>query len=118
MKDRVKLLIEVLLDKTAREDERSDAAMDLGKYKDSRAVEALAKTASDPNEDDTIIDDCAVSMAEISIALNEFYENLFKKMVPFAQRIVSGIIMARNPEIIKQAFRNVLVNEFNLKSDT
>ena len=62
MKDQVQLLIDVLLDKTAREDERGDAAIDLRVHKDVRALDALTKIASDPNEDDVIIDNCAESL--------------------------------------------------------
>src|ERR1700679_663894 len=101
MKDQVEPLIDVLLDKSAREDERSDAAIDLRKYKDFRAVEALTKIASDPNEYALVIDNCAESIAEICIGMNKFDENLFEKMVPYAQIIVFRCIMARNPEIIK-----------------
>lgn len=106
MKDQAQLLIDVLLDKTAREDERDDAAMDLGEYKDLRALEALSKIASDPNEHDVLVDSSAESFAEISVGLNVFNENLFRKMVPFAQEITFGYIMAHNPKVINQELQN------------
>jgi hypothetical protein len=113
MQDRVESLIDVLFDETAREDERSDAAIDLRKYKDLRAVEALTKVASDPKEDDVIIDNCAESLGEICSTMNLFNEKLFKQMVPFAQRIVFRMLVARNPELIQQPLRDELAKKFN-----
>ena len=82
MKDQVQLLIDILLDKTAREDERGDAAIDLRAHKDIRALDALTKIVSDPNEDDVIVDNCAESIGEICFAMSFFDENSFKKMIP------------------------------------
>ena len=81
MKDQVQLLIDVLLDKTAREDERGDAAIDLRTHKDIRALNALIKIASDPDEDDVIVDNCAESIGEICVSMNIFDENSFRKMI-------------------------------------
>ncbi len=105
MKDRTQLLIDILLDKSAREDERSDAAIDLREYKDLRALEALTKVASNPDEDDLIIDNCAESIGEISVGLNRFFESQFRKMIPFAQKIVFGFIMAHKPELINSSLQ-------------
>lgn len=58
-------LIGVLLDKTAREDERDDAAMDLGSYPTKEALEALFKVAIDTTENDIILDSCGESLGEI-----------------------------------------------------
>jgi len=117
MKDQVQLLIDVLLDKTAREDERGDAAIDLRTYKDVRALEALTKIASDPHEDDVIVDNCAESVGEICVAMNIFDENSFRRMIPFAQKIVFGFITAHRPELINQSLREELAKEFNKKED-
>lgn len=106
MKDRVKLLINILFDKTAEEAERGDAAIDLRSYKDIRALEALTAIASDPGEDDVIVDNCAESIGEICVAMNIFNENSFRNMIPFAQKIVFGFIMAHKPELINVTLRN------------
>ena len=115
MEDRVQLLIDVLLDMTAREDERDDAAMDLGHYKDFRALEALAKIASDPHEENIIVDSCAESFAEICVGLNYFNEGFFRKMIPFAQSIVFEFIIAQKPELIKQPLRDELAKKFKME---
>jgi hypothetical protein len=111
VKDQVQLLVEILLDKTAREDERDDAAIDLRAYKDKRALEALIMIASDPNEDDVMVDTCAESIGEILIGMEYFDEISFKKMVPFAQKIVFGFIVSHKPEIIPKYLRDELFNK-------
>src|SRR5690348_12667736 len=108
MKDQLQLLIDILLDKTAREDERGDAAIDLRAHKDLRALEALIKIASDPNEDVVIGDNCAESIAEICVAMNLFIETAYRKMTPSAQRIVFHFIMAHKPALIGQPLRSAL----------
>lgn len=113
MEDQVQLLIDVLVDKTAREDERGDAAIDLRAHKDIRALDALTKIASDPDEDDVIVDNCAESIGEICVAMNLFDENSFRKMIPFAQKIIFGFIMAHSPNLINQPLRNKLMKEFD-----
>ena len=47
-------LIAVLIDPTARLDERDDAAMDLANYDETEAEEALFRVATDPREDELI----------------------------------------------------------------
>lgn len=116
MEDKVQLLINILLDKTAREDERDDAAMYLGTYRDKRALVVLTDIASDPNEVDDLVDDCAHSIGRISIDLNQFDEKLFNKMLLFAQDILFNYIMAHNPELIQKPLRIELAKKFNYPS--
>ncbi|ABM20276.1 hypothetical protein SAMN04487868_11648 [Marinobacter salarius] len=60
-------LISVLLDPSARTDERDDAAMDLSRH-DSEAVEsALALIACDQKVPETVRASCGESLAEIWI---------------------------------------------------
>ncbi len=106
MNDRVQLLIDVLLDKTARVDERDDAAIDLQKYKDLRALHALMKIASDPNEDRMIIDSCIESISGLCATMNYFDEESFEKLILYAQKDVFEYIMARNPTLIKPPLRD------------
>ena len=46
--DKIDELVEIWLDPTARIDERDDAAIDLGKYDDDRALNALLSVVLDP----------------------------------------------------------------------
>ncbi|MDP1608650.1 MAG: hypothetical protein Q8L98_04995 [Chlamydiales bacterium] len=106
MTNQTQLLIEILLDRSARYDERSDAAIDLGSYKDIRVLKALTSIVSDPNEDDMIVDQSAESLAEICVALNIFNESEFRKMVAFAPRIVFGFVMYYKPEVVPESIKN------------
>ena len=107
----VRGLVIELLDNTAREDERHDAAMDLGEYDSDEAISALAKVASDPNEEDIIVDSCAESMAEIWVRMNKFNEYLFKKLSPLAKNIISKLILSKNPTLIARVVKDQISNE-------
>ncbi len=116
MKDRLQLLIDILLDKAGREDERDDAAIDLREYVDLRALLALTEIAADPNEDHSMVDNCAESIGEISVGLNQFYESEFRKITPSAQEIVFGFIMAHSPELIKPSLKTEFSKKFNSRA--
>jgi HEAT repeat protein len=101
MKDTVQMLIEVLLDKNLREDERDDAAMDLGEYNDLRALKALIKVASDPDENMTVIDSCAESIGSILIERNEFDASVLDGLIPLAKELVIDFIRECKPDLIR-----------------
>jgi hypothetical protein len=112
MKDQAQLLIDILLDKTAREDERDDAAIDLRKYKDCRVLNALTKIASDSDEDDVIVENCAESIGIICVAMNQFDENSYQKITPFAKKILFNIILAYNAELLSTSLKEKLNKGF------
>ncbi|MCC6505951.1 MAG: hypothetical protein BWZ07_00909 [Alphaproteobacteria bacterium ADurb.BinA280] len=58
-------LIEILLDPSARADERDDAAMDLSEYDDESVESALALAACDHAAPEIIRASCGESLAEI-----------------------------------------------------
>ena len=58
-------LIGVLLDRTNCFEDRVEAATDLGEYDDPIALEALARVAVDGREDESILEHCGESIAEI-----------------------------------------------------
>lgn len=101
MKDIIQMLIEILLDKNLREDERDDAAMDLGEYNDLRALRALIKVASDPDENMTVMDSCAESIGSILIARNEFDNSILDGLAPIAKKIVIKFIKINKPNLIQ-----------------
>lgn len=106
MKNRMELLIKILLDKTAREDERDDAALDLRNFNDLKALQALSIVASDPNEAVSIVDNCAESFAQICVNLKFFDKEQFLKLIPFAQKIVFDFVMYYSPEIIDKDIKS------------
>jgi hypothetical protein len=106
MMDNSQQLINILFDQSAREDERDDAAIDLRKYPSQKALDALIKITSNPNEDFFILDSSIESIGEIFIKLNYFDEESFRKMIPEAQKSVFNIIMTRNPKLISQTLKD------------
>jgi hypothetical protein len=113
MTDKMELLIEILLDRMARDDLRDDAAMDLADYKHKNALDALTQIASDPNEDRMVVNSCAESISEICVGMGYFDEQSFKRLIPFAQKIVFGYIVASKPELISEPLKTELVKKFN-----
>jgi hypothetical protein len=102
MKDQVDLLIEVLYDKTAREDEREEAACYLGSYNDDRALEALVTIGSDSCENDFVLDSCGVSIADIMIKRNQYSPILIRNLAPTAKQSALGILKGEKPEWTSQ----------------
>ncbi len=98
MPDRVDLLVDILFDNTAREDERHDAAMDLGSFNDNRALNALVIIASNPNEDNIILDACGESIAEILVKQNEFRKDIIDKLAPVARETAEAVIKTYRSE--------------------
>lgn len=58
-------LIAVLLDTSARWDERDDAASDLAEYTGQAVVDALVHVGQDPTEDDALLDTVGESLAKV-----------------------------------------------------
>jgi len=99
--DRVEMLIRVLLDKDAPIGDRDDAAMDLGQYNDQRALNALLKIATNPNEDSFIFDVCGESIASLWVKRDSFDLDSYQKLMPPAKRECYGYIEVNKPEWIK-----------------
>lgn len=85
MMDKVERLINILLDNTARENERDDAAMDLGMFNDDRALAALLQVASNPHENKMILDSCGVSIGEILIKKEQYDLAVLDQLAPIAK---------------------------------
>lgn len=104
MPDRVALLIDLLFDRTATDDERDDAAMDLGGYDDERALMALVTIASNPSsEDEFILDVCGESIGNILVKQRTFRKEIIDVLAPTAQSEAVAVIKIRRPEWLKLA---------------
>ncbi|WP_214762184.1 MULTISPECIES: hypothetical protein [Exiguobacterium] len=87
-------LIEILLDKTASDTERDDAAIDLGNVSDDKKVEvALLTVANDEGTDEMIRASCGESLAQIWITHNQVSR---EKIV-----LLTGIAMDEAMALIK-----------------
>lgn len=100
--DKIDQLIEILLDINARVDERDDAALDLGKYNDDRALNALLSIALDPQGESFIMDVCGESIGEIWVKRNQFDIELYRRMEPSARRELYKCIKEAKPEWIER----------------
>jgi hypothetical protein len=85
-------LIGVLLDPRAPFGDRDDAAMDLAAYDDLRTIEALARVASNPEEDVDLQDSCGESLAEICRRRAHVDETLVARLTPTARRIFTATL--------------------------
>src|SRR3989339_1677488 len=99
MKDRIQLLIEILLDRTASLDERDDAAMDLGECNDLRALSALVKIASKPSVNDHhILDVCGESIARILVKQNDLRNDFIDELPHKIKEEVLLLVKSKKPE--------------------
>lgn len=91
-KDNISLLIEILFDRNAREDERHDAAMDIGNYNDDRVLNALTIIASNPKEEDVILDAAGESIAKIFVKRGLLDNEIINKLTPIAWETADAYI--------------------------
>lgn len=92
-------LISVLLDSSARVDERDDAAMDLGVYDGEAVLAALYVVACDPAVDEMVQDSAEQSIVEIWHRGGMFDEAVAKRMEPAAQHLIWHHFPDRKPSI-------------------
>ena len=93
-------LINVLLDKTAREDERDDAAMDLANYPTQAALKALLQIAKNNSEEYIILSSSGESIAKIWIQLNIFSIDDYKTLTSVARSEAFSVIKNNKSEWI------------------
>jgi HEAT repeat protein len=84
-------LIEILLDRQARIDERDDAAIDLGSFDDESALQALVIVASDASESEIVLASCGESIGSIWQRRATWSQELLEKMTPTARREIKAI---------------------------
>ncbi|MEU6392385.1 hypothetical protein [Streptomyces sp. NPDC046939] len=87
-------LISVLLDRTARIDERDDAAMDLEAYAGEHVVQALIDVVSSPVEDELVLASAAESLGRILARDSGCPEELLVSLRPDARRIAEEVLRA------------------------
>lgn len=90
-------LIEVLLDVTASEAERDDAAMDLAAYDESEVEEALIRVGADVTTPNTVAASCGESLAEIWLRKKQLNLDALKRLQGEACHEAIGLIRVREP---------------------
>jgi len=100
-KKRIRALIEILFDATARDDERDDAAQYLSQFDDDKALEALIEASTGESVfDPSILQTCGEGVAEIWIKRDAFDEEAYSKLTSQARLGVYHIILGHRPEWI------------------
>ncbi|NOU93273.1 hypothetical protein GC093_08585 [Paenibacillus sp. LMG 31456] len=101
-----KKLIDILIDTTASDAERDDAAIDLSNYSNNEIIFALLYTARDNNVDDMIKASCGESLAIIFITINTFRTEIYE--------LLDGISKTEFVNYIKHNKKEWIVNLGNL----
>jgi hypothetical protein len=94
-------LIALLQDRSARVDERDDAAIDLGSTDDPRAASALFQVGSRPDENETVLASCGESLAQIAIRTGHFDPAWPDQLAPSAARELLGTVRAERLELLE-----------------
>lgn len=102
MSDEIDGLIAVLFASNAREDEKDDAALDLRRYPDERALQALIKAGSNPSEDSMVLDTCGESIASILVHRDECRMDIIERLDPIARRSAYDYIMVEKPTWLRR----------------
>ena len=97
-----KKLIDILIDFTASDAERDDAAMDLSNYSNDEVISSLLEIARDDKVDDMIRASCGESLAIILINTNTFSTEIHESL--------EGISKTEFIEIIKHNKREWIDN--------
>jgi hypothetical protein len=98
---RLDALIALVLDHSARIDERDDAAIDLGNADDPRAVAALLQVGADRGENETILASCGESLAQIAIRGGRFDRVWLELLTPIAVNEFVESVRAERPELLE-----------------
>jgi hypothetical protein len=90
-------LIEVLLDVTAAEADRDDAAMDLAAFDEPEVEEALIRVGTDSSTPNSVAASCGESLAEIWIRKKTLNLEALKRLQGEACNEAIGLIRVREP---------------------
>jgi len=93
-------LISVLLDRSARIDERGDAAMALSDYSDPEVEVALLRAACDPTTPDLVVTSCAESLAESWVRRGAIDSDALASLPPAARAEAVAVLRAYAPSLL------------------
>ena len=93
-------LIGVLVDPSASEAERDDAATDLAKYDEPKAEEALIQVASKSEISEMLADTCGESLGTIWARQGRFNRQMLDKLHPVARKMALRVIETQRPDLI------------------
>jgi hypothetical protein len=94
-------VIALLADRSARIDERDDAAIDLGSSDDPRAIAVLLEIGADRSENETVVAPCGESLGQIAIRSGRFNSEWLTTLAPAAVNELVGSIRAERPDLFE-----------------
>jgi hypothetical protein len=98
----VSALIAILLDHSARIDERDDAAMYLGKSDDEAALTALLQVSSDTAEDESVVASSGESLAQIIVRTGRLDPRWIRRLAPAALNEVIPWVTRERPDLLSE----------------
>jgi hypothetical protein len=98
----VTALVAILLDRTARIDERDDAAMYLRRGNDDAALTALLNVASDPGEDELVLASSGESLAQIFVRSGRLDPAWLHELTSVALHEVIGWVIRARPDLLSE----------------
>jgi hypothetical protein len=96
----VRLLAELLRDRSANIGERDDAAMDLAYSDDPAGLEALLEVARHADDHPMVLDSCGESIAEIAVRTGHFERSWLDGLAEPALRNVRGAFRRERPDLL------------------
>jgi len=99
-RDRIALLIAILRDRSARVDERDDAAIDLGKSDDERALAALLEAGSKSNDNEMVLGSIGESLAHIASRTGKYESSWLALLSPPVVEELIASLRALRPELL------------------
>ena len=93
-------LIAILRDRSARVDERDDAAIDLGRSDDDRVLAALLEIAARSDDDHMVLSSVGESIAQIAIRRGNFESSWLTLLAPPAVDELIASLRAGRPQLL------------------
>jgi hypothetical protein len=93
-------LIQILRDRSARVDERDDAAIDLGRSDDDGALAALLEIGAQSDDDDMVLGSVGESIAHIAIRRGTFESSWLALLAPPTVDELVASLRALRPQLL------------------
>ncbi len=95
--EKVQMLREILFDRHLSISERDDAAIDLGQFDVTEALDALLTIALNPQEDELVLSSCGESIALIWLRTGKFDSHKLAQLADPAQVEARALIKSQQP---------------------
>ncbi len=102
-KDRIQLLVDIILDPNAKDHEKDDAAMDLAEYDDDRALQALIQVSQNPTkEDQSALDVYGETIGIYWVKRNFFPLKIYLSLKGTVRSGICNVLETKKPEWVEK----------------